>query len=315
MFWVLGITLILALLLFGGVVCCFVMCFYAKRKKPKNPNEYRLPEGAIYEPYYPQMLVWMKETDRLPCREMEIKSFDGLTLRGRYYQYSETAPVELMMPGYRGNARRDLCGAVQRCFALGHSALIVDQRACGRSEGHVISFGVNESRDCLAWIDYAIKALGKDTKLILTGISMGAATVLITAGAEELPANVVGVLADCGYSSADEIIKKVIHSMHLPVKLAYPMVRFAGKLLGGFDVEKASPREAMKHCRVPVIFAHGLEDDFVPNEMSRICFENCTAHKKLLLVPGAGHCLCYPIDIEHYIRELKTFWEQEGVYR
>ncbi len=192
--------------------------------------------------------------------------------------------------------------------------MIVDQRACGRSEGNKISFGVNESRDCLTWIDHMIKTLGPDVKLILTGISMGAATVMITAG-QELPSNVVGVLADCGYSSAEAIIKKVIKvHMKLPVKVFYPFVRMAGKLFGGFDIEDASPVEALKKSLVPVLFAHGDADDFVPSYMSKECYESCASMKKLIMVPGAGHCLCYPIDKEAYIRELKAFWTQAGVY-
>ncbi len=302
-----------AILFFAGLFICFRMCFYAKRKKVKDPNAYRLPEDDIYKPYHPQMLAWMKETDQFPCREMEIRSFDGLTLRGRFYQYSEDAPIEIMFPGYRGNARRDLCGAVQRCFVLGHSVLVVDQRACGRSDGHVISFGVNESRDCLAWIDHLINTLGEKTKIILTGISMGASTVLITSGTE-LPENVVGVLSDCGYSSADKIIKKVIHDMKLPAKLIYPLVRLSGRLFGGFDVEDASPIKAMETCRVPVIFAHGTVDAFVPPYMSEECYAVCQAPKKLMMIPGAGHCLCYPVNMEKYICELREFWNRMHIY-
>ncbi len=312
-FWLLAILVILAAVFLGALWMCFYLAFYASRKE-KHPEEYSLPKGKIYEPYHEQMLVWMKETEGFPCQEMEITSFDGLKLKGKFYKYSDTAPIEIMFPGYRGDARRDFCGAAQRCFALEHSALIVDQRACGQSEGHVISFGVNESRDCRMWIDHVIQTLGPDVKIILTGISMGAATVLITAGMD-LPKNVVGVLADCGYSSAEAIIKKVIKvDMKLPVKIMYPLVRLAGKVYGGFDIEDATPNEAMKKCKVPVLLAHGDNDVFVPCTMSQENYENCQSEKKLVLVPGAGHCLCYPVDIKAYLGELKEFWERMKIY-
>jgi hypothetical protein len=79
----------------------------------------------------------------------------------------------------------------------------------------VITFGLREKKDCLYWIDYAINNIDKNAKIIITGISMGASTVLMASG-EKLPENVVGVLADCGYTSAKEIIKKVIRDMGLP---------------------------------------------------------------------------------------------------
>ncbi len=306
-----GLITLLAIAFLAILIYCFRTAFYADRKD-YDPDFCPLPDGPAYEPYHAQMRAWMEEVKALPCRELELLSHDGLRLRGRYYEYTKDAPVELMFPGYRGDARRDLCGAVQRCAALGHSALIVDQRACGRSEGHVISFGVNESRDCRAWIDLAISVLGPNVKLILCGISMGAATVLMTAGTD-LPSNVVGVLADCGYSSAPAIIKKVILDMRFPAA-AYPFVRLAGRLFGGFDIEKASPVSAVTACRVPVLFAHGDADDFVPCDMSRENYEACASEKTLLVIPGAGHGLCYPADQNAYIRELHAFWTKMGLY-
>ncbi len=311
LWWLLGsITAVIIIIL----IYCFCVGFYASRKEQKHPEEYPLPKGEIYEPFYPQMRVWMDETRKIPCQKMSVTSFDGLTLRGRFYKYADSAPIEIMFPGYRGDARRDFCGAVQRSFALGHSVLVVDQRACGESDGHIISFGANESKDCVTWVNHVIEYIDINAKIILTGISMGAATVLITAG-KELPDNVVGVLADCGYSSAEEIIKKVIKKdMKLPPTVFYPFVRLAGKLFGGFDIKDASPIEAMKKCSVPVLFAHGEEDEFVPCHMSQKMYEVCKSQKKLIMVPKAGHCLCYVMDIEKYIQELKDFWTEMNIY-
>ena len=65
--------------------------------------------------------------------------------------------------------------------------------------------------------------------------------------------------------------------------------------------------EALKKCRVPVIFYHGDTDDFVPCEMSRECYEACPAPKELIITPGAGHGLCYPVDTETYVAQLREF--------
>ena len=305
--WILlGVIAGLAVLLLGILLWSFHMAFYADREP--SHEEYPIPVGEIYEPYRDKMVKWIKDVRQMPCEEFSVTSHDGLTLRGKYYCYSPDAPIELMFPGYRGEAERDLCGGVQRCFKLGHSALIVDQRACGKSDGHVISFGVNESKDCMTWLSFMQKHF-LDSKIILTGISMGAATVLMAAG-NELPANVIGVLADCGYSSAPDIIKKVIVDMKLPPKAAYPFVRLAGKLFGRFDIEDASPIKAMEHCRVPVIFFHGEDDAYVPCEMSVRNHAACAAPKKLVTIPGAGHGLCYCIDPPGYLDALRHFWEE-----
>lgn len=302
--WIVLLLIILTLLI---SYICFYMAFYVPKRKEKNPEEYPIPEGEIYEPFRETMVGWMKEVRKLPHEEFSIKSFDGLTLRGKYYEYAPGAPIELMLHGYRGDAERDLCGGVQRCFALQRSALIVDQRSCGNSEGNVITFGIKEHRDCLDWVDFMVKHFGPDVKIILTGISMGASTVIIAAE-NPLPPNVVGVLADCGFTSAQEIIKKVIHQMKLPVAPVYPFVKLGAKIYGHFDLEERSAIEAAQKCTVPLILFHGENDDFVPCEMSRANYEACTSRKKILTIPGAGHGLSYPVSPDAYLEALREFF-------
>lgn len=290
---------------------CYRMAFYNPKQKNVDPERIDIPEGEIYEVFRERMTQWVRWTRSLPRETVEIESFDGLKLRGKYYEYAPGAPMELMFHGYRGNAERDLSGGVYRCFALGRSVLIVDQRSCGNSEGDTITFGIQEHRDCLDWLDYAVKRFGPDQKIILTGISMGASTVLMAAG-RELPPNVIGVLADCGYTTAKEIMMEVIRQMRLPPKLCYPFVRLGAKLYAGFDPDGYSALEAAPKIRVPVIFFHGDADDFVPCSMSRKNFDACTGRKKLVLVPGAGHGLAFPVDEESYLQELRAFFGPEA---
>jgi pimeloyl-ACP methyl ester carboxylesterase len=301
-----GAALVAVVLLIAYM--CFRMAFLVPKRLPRP--EYDIPKGKEYEPYREIMVNWMKEVRAMPHEDLQITSFDGLTLRGKYYEYAPDAPIELMFHGYRGNADRDLCGGVQRCFALGHSALIVDQRACGDSEGKVITFGVNESRDCMSWLELMHRRFGPDARIILTGISMGAATVCMAAG-RKLPDNVVGVLADCGYDSAENIIKKVIRDMKLPPVLAYPFVKLGAHLFGGFDLEEMPPADALKRCEKPIIFFHGEADGFVPCEMSRINCDVCPAPKRLVTVKDAEHGLSYIVDPEGYLQAMREFFGPE----
>ena len=141
---------------------------------------------------------------------------------------------------------------------------------------------------------------------MLGGVSMGAATVLTTAG-EDLPPNVVCILGDCGYSSAKEIIKKIVKEMHLPPSLVYPFIKLGAKLFGHFNLEETSPIEAMKTCKVPVLLIHGDKDAYVPYEMSEKIYAACSSPKRLVKVVDAGHGLAYPKDEAFYIATLKQF--------
>ncbi len=300
------ITVVIVGVILAASYICYKLAFFAPDRNPDMPVEI-VPSGKEYEPFRESMLKWAQETADTPHKEYSITSFDGLTLYGKYYECKAGAPIELMLHGYRGNAVRDLSGGMQRCFALEHNAFIVDQRCSGKSGGNVISFGINERRDCLSWVDFIIKELGEDTKIILCGISMGAATVLMAAG-EELPSNVIGVLADCGYNSAKDIICSVIKKLHLPPRLCYPFVKLGARIFGHFNLEEISPQEALKRCKIPVIFFHGEADTFVPAYMSKANFDACNSKKRLVTIPDAAHGLSYLVDPDTYLKELKNFF-------
>ena len=310
--WVLlGTAVFVMLVAVTAAYACFRMAFYAPRKNAVQTDAIDIPEGEIYEPYRPQMEAWTREVRAMPREHFTITSFDGLTLHADFFEYAPGAPMEIMFHGYRGSAERDLSGGVQRCFLLGRSVLLVDQRCSRRSGGEVITFGINEHRDCLAWAKFAAQHFGPDQKIILTGISMGAATVMMTAD-KDLPPNVIGILADCGYSSPKAIICKVIRDMKLPPALGYPFVNLGAKVFGHFDLEADSPEEALKNAKVPVIFYHGEADDFVPCDMSRRNYEICTSRKAIITVPGAGHGLSYPVQPKRYLETLKEFFGPAG---
>lgn len=281
--------------------------FYAPPRPPYDPEKIDYPEGEIYKPFHGKMEKWIMETRALPQEDITITSFDGLKLWGTYYTYAPGATIEIMFHGYRGSAQREMAAGVQRAAKLGHSTLLIDQRCCGRSEGKTITFGVNEYKDCLYWVDYLVKRFGPEVKIILTGMSMGAATVMMAAD-KGLPENVVGILADCGYNSQKDIIHLVTRGMHLPPRLSYPFVKLGARLFGHFDLDETTPEESLKNCKIPVLFIHGEDDDFVPCYMSKICYDACASRKKLVTVPKAGHGLAYPVNPQLYVESMREFF-------
>lgn len=307
---ILACALLVGLVVLIASAICYFMVFYTKDRKPRAEDDYELPVGKEYEPFYPQMIEWIKRARATPHKKVEIKSFDGLTLRGRYYELSPDAPIEIMMHGYHGNLERDLSGGIFRALNVGHSVLLFDHRGSGLSDGNTLTFGINESRDCRKWIDYVLTNINPNAKIILSGVSMGASTAMITSGYDDLPENVVGIVADCGYTSAEAIIKKVIKEMKLMPNLLYPFVRLGGKIFGHFDLDEFSPLEQVKKSKVATIFVHGDADGFVPLEMSKQNYEACSAEKKrLYIVNNADHGLAYIVAGDGYLDELHNFFD------
>ena len=308
LYWLIPLIIISVILLAALITAyvCFFRIFYSPRKKCED--EFPIPDGKAYSERREQLIAWVKGARELPHTDVSITSSDGLKLCGKYYEYKKGAPLEILFHGHRGSAERDLSGGVYRCFELGHNALIVDHRASGHSEGKVITFGIKERRDCVDWVNFAINNIDANAKIIITGISMGAATVMMMS-AMDLPSNVVGVLADCGYTSSEDIIKKVMRDMKLPADLLYPFARLGARLFGGFGLDEFSPIEAMKKCRLPIIFFHGDADSYVPCYMSEQNFEACVSDKKrLVIIEGAEHGLCFPAAMGKYVTELGDFF-------
>lgn len=271
--------------------------FYSSPKRKENI--YKLPDGEQYEKERRVMHSLISEMDMIPYEQVFIKSFDGLKLAARYYHVSDNAPLQIQFHGYRGSALRDFCGGNKLAREMGHNTLVVDQRAHGKSEGRTISFGINERRDCLSWIEYANRRFGKEIPVILSGVSMGAATVLMAAEFK-LPENVVCILADSPYSSPEAIIRKVCGDMKFNAGLMYPFINFGARAFGKFDLTEANPEDAVRKAKIPIMIIHGEDDRFVPCEMSK-AIRN--ASPELIVretFPKAGHGISYVIDTARY---------------
>ena len=283
---------------------CYRRIFYAAPKKKNGPI--KLPSGEQYEVNRDKMLSLIDEMRAIPFETVYITSFDGLNLAGRYYHVKDGAPVHIQFHGYKGWAYRDFCGGNKLARERGCNTLVVDQRAHGMSEGNTISMGINERFDCLSWINYICERFGRDVKIVISGVSMGATTVLMAAGLG-LTENVIGIIADCPYSSPKEIIMKVCSDMKLPERLMYPFVRLGAKLYGHFDLEAADAAEAVCHAKVPILLIHGEDDRFVPCSMSQKIFErfkeaNPDGNMLLETFPGAGHGISFMEDEVRYVR-------------
>lgn len=302
---ILGALALVAALVILISYICYRITFMRKIYGPIDPHDALDSEGI--KPYREVAIRMISELSQVPFEEIRIKSHDGLTLYGRYYKGLDGAPVEIQLHGYRSSALRDLSGGTLASLKKGRHLILIDQRAHGYSEGKTISFGINERLDCLRWIDYATEKFGKDTPIVIVGLSMGAATVLM-AGGQTLPDSVACIVADCPYSSPKEIIMRVSRHMGYPPRLAFPFIRLGGLLFGHFDIALDSPTEAAKRIKTPTVLIHGEADKFVPSYMSEKIYEALAAEKKLLVTfPDAAHGVSFLSDYEKYKSTVDPF--------
>ena len=305
--------LVFAIALLLAVVCFSYYCYHICFHVPKHRNEdiTAIPEGEQYASLAQKMLEISLIMQDAASEYVSIVAKDGTKLWGKLYAYYPDAPLVIAFHGYRSMAVRDSAGAFALCQKLGFNILAVDQRSHGQSEDNAITFGIRERHDCLDWITYANTRFGNHTPIVLCGISMGAATVLM-ASELALPGNVLGIMADCPYASPEAIINKVAADWGYPLFLANPVIRLGARLFARLNLRESSALEAVRYASVPILLIHGEDDRFVPCQMSKDIYENCSSPAQLHTFPNAGHGLCYILDPNRYERICVSFlWSLE----
>ena len=231
---------------------------------------------------------------------VEISSFDGLRLRAELILHPHPRGTLMLFHGWYGSTVTDFGYAIQEYYDRNLNLLLVHQRAQGKSDGRYMTFGIRERHDVHAWTKWHAAHFGQELPIVLAGLSMGATTVLMSCG-EPFAEDVRGVIADCGFTTPQDIITSVVGSMHLPAKLIVPLIGMQTKLFAGFGLREYSTVEAMRHMTLPIFFAHGEADTFVPCSMSVEAYEACKSKDKtLLLVPNATHGKSFPRAPEKY---------------
>ena len=246
--------------------------------------------------------------EQQPLQTIQITARDGTPLAGHWFPCETPRRVILAMHGWRSSWSADF-GIIsdfwnqQNC-----SVLYAEQRGQGASGGDYIGFGLIERHDCLDWLNWINLQTGDSLPVYLAGVSMGASTVLM-ASALDLPENVCGILADCGYTSVHAIWKHVAQrTLHLFYGLHASYADRLCKKKIHTGTKDYSTTEALKLSHTPVLFVHGTEDRFVPVEMTFENYQACSAPKRLFVVPGAGHGMSYFVDRPGYEQETKQFW-------
>ena len=186
--------------------------------------------------------------------------------------------------GYKSHPRRMEVYA-EHYLEKGMHVLLPSLQGHGDSEGAYIGMGWEDRLTVLNWIDWILKR-DPAAEIVLHGVSMGAATALMTAG-EPLPDAVRAVISDCGYTTALDEFKYVLKEDYGTVLYpSLPALEAVTRKRAGYRLKDASAIDAVGRASVPILFIHGLDDDFVP---PYIWQKNCMQRKK----QGIESCIWY----------------------
>ena len=219
-----------------------------------------------------------------PSEVWTLESFDGLKLKAKKFSPAESSNRwAILVHGY-GRDGTFAYDYAEEYLKRGWNVLIPDLRAAGESGGKFITMGAFESRDVFDWAN----KIPDDAQIVLHGVSMGAATALMTAALE--PKNLVAVVEDCGYTSAYEMFTAQLDKIFgLPEYPVMPCANIVCKVKTGVKISDAAPIDSVNKIKVPILFIHGYADELVPFEMMTRLYNKATAPKEKFVVTGAGH--------------------------
>ena len=122
-----------------------------------------------------------------------ITNNDNLKLQANYkVQEKKTHKWAILIHGYKVN-NNNMMSYGEKYYEMGYNVLLPNNRAHGNSEGNYIGMGWLDKDDIACWVNW-INKQDPNAKIILHGVSMGAATTMMASG-ENLN-NVVGYIED-----------------------------------------------------------------------------------------------------------------------
>ncbi|MDO5520166.1 MAG: alpha/beta hydrolase [bacterium] len=238
--------------------------------------------------------------------EFYVTSRDGLQLHNyEINALSKSHKYAIVVHGYTSSGKS--MGRIAKYFSdRGYHVIVPDLRGHGQSEGDYIGMGWHERNDLIDLIQ-SIIAKDDHARIVLAGVSMGAASVLMVSG-EAIPDNVVAIIEDSSYTSVwEEFSYELSELFHIPSFPIIPATSLLTKYRAGYDFKEASAIEQVRKSKTPTLFIHGSKDTFVPPYMMNELYDACNAPKDRLLIEGAGHAQSIEIASEQYMVKVSEF--------
>lgn len=318
---VLSIVLVLLLSVFGAG---WFMLDYAL--KPASDNRDMSKRYRMMYAEYPYMRQWvdsMRQADAL--RDTFVVMPDGERHHAVYARGDSSAGrTAILVHGYK-DSHVGMMPLARMYAGMGFNVLLPDLHAHGLSEGADIRMGWGDARHVRHWISVA-GSMFADTlsrlRIVIHGVSMGAATVMNVAG-DSLPPAVRCVIEDCGYTSVwDEFAHQLADQFGLP---PFPVLYAASalcRLRYGWSFGEASSVDCIRAKDVPMLFIHGSSDTYVPSDMVLQLFNANPVSRSpdgrslwfndIWLTPGCAHADSFHDYPSHYSHRVAAFLSRYG---
>lgn len=258
---------------------------------------------------YPFLKPWMDSLDQHKAlKDTFILNKEGIRLHALYlYAPRKTDKTAVVVHGHTDNARRMLMIGYLYNHDLGYNVLLPDLRHQGLSAGDAIGMGWKDRLDVLQWMNAANSLFGGNTRMVVHGISMGAATTMMVSG-EKPQFFVKCFVEDCGYTSVkDEFSHELKEMFGLPDFPVLPVASMLCDMKYGWNFDEASALSQVRKCYLPMLFIHGGSDTYVPTHMVYPLYQDKPGIKEIWIPRGVEHAESYKDCRKEYTEKVRNF--------
>lgn len=261
------------------------------------------PPRAWYDAKWALGPQRLKVCGRHAVREdVRLRTSRGLHLECSHYRPAggtEQMPVVIYLHG-NSSCRLEVFEVLPALLDKGISVFCYDAAGCGLSEGEYISLGWHEQDD-LACVVAHLRRSHHCGSIGLWGRSMGAVTALLYADGD---AKICALCADSPFASLPELMLHLASTAPVSVpkwlaSMALALVGMRVRALANFDLDDVVPLKHVQKCRMPAIFLHAVQDNFVPIDHVRRLFCAYAGGKELLQMPGDHNSRRDPDAVQH----------------
>ena len=233
-----------------------------------------------------------------------IRSFDHLALQATHFSPMEESHRWVVLVHGYGLEQDYTWNFAEQYLRHGYQVLTPDMRASGKSEGQYLTMGALESRDVEDWVK-EIRRRDPAAKVVLHGVSMGAATVMLTAARQ--PDGVVAAVEDSGYSDLYGLFgAELDRLLGVPMQPLLELADIICERRAGFSFAEASPINAAPSIQLPMLFVHSDVDKLVSYDMMQALYAACPApDKEQYTAKGYPHGVAY--QDKNYFPTIFTF--------
>lgn len=189
-------------------------------------------------------------------------------------------------------------------YNLGYNLVFYDERGHGDNERTDITMGYKESMD-LAEIINQLKAKYGDIEIVLQGVSMGAATALMT---PKYIKDIKYIVSDSSYLSLKSIMGELINKYIKGAYLYVPYIDMFLKNQHHFELDDVEPYKVIEDTNIPILYIHGGRDVFVKAKNCDFLFEHTKSDiKEKWIFPSCGHGNSIIYEKEKYLEIIYNF--------